>query len=153
LELTDSFTVVAPVATVWEVLWDFPRLAACLPGCDQIERSGDNSYRARMRQAIGPFRLEMDLTLTVVELAPGQRIAFTGWGADRQGNRLKLSRAVIQLTPTATGGTEVGYAADFNLLGKLATLGYPIVKRKAKELGSEFGQRLEEIIVGGRTHG
>lgn len=152
MELSDSFVVDAPVSQVWQVLWDFPRLAASLPGCEHIERVDDTTYKSKMRQSVGPFRLELDLSLTVVESVPEQRIVFTGGGADRQGNRLKLERASIELEPV-TGGTRVTYAADFNLSGKLATLGYPMVKRKARDLGVEFGKRLEKIITGGRTHG
>ena len=151
MELTDSFVVDAPVSRVWQVLWDFPTVAKALPGCEQIEQVDENSYKSKMRQSVGPFRLELDLSLTVVESVPEQRIVFTGAGADRQGNRLKLNRASIELEP-ASAGTKVTYAANFNLSGKLATLGYPMVKRKARDLGVEFGQRLEEIITGGKAH-
>lgn len=137
---------------VWDVLWDFPRLASSLPGCEQIEQVDANTYKSKLRQSVGPFRLELDLSLTVVESVPEQRIVFSGGGADRQGNRLKLERASIELEPVKDG-TRVTYAANFNLSGKLATLGYPMVKRKVRDLGVEFGQRLEEIITGGRTHG
>lgn len=153
MELRDNFTVDAPVAQVWEVLWDFPRLAASLPGCEQIEQVGGQTYKSKMRQSVGPFRLEMDLSLTVVESVPEQRIVFTGGGADRQENRLKIELASIELDPVSERETTVTYAVDFTLSGKLATLGYPMVKRKARDLGAEFGKRLEETITGGRTHG
>jgi carbon monoxide dehydrogenase subunit G len=152
VELADSFIVDAPPFKVWQVLWDFPRLASSLPGCEEFEQVNPTTFRSRMRQSVGPFRLEIDLQLSVVEAVPEQRIAFTGGGADRQGKRLKIERASVELQPVE-GGTRVSYAADFNLSGKLATLGYPMVRRKARDLGAEFGQRLEHIIRSGGSHG
>ncbi len=148
MEVQDSFTVPVPASDVWELLWDFARLAACLPGCEGITPLGAEQFRTRLKQAVGPFKLELELTLSVIEQEAGRRVVFAGSGADRQGNRLRLNRAAMELTTVSEGETELAYVADFNLVGRLASLGYPVVKRKAAEIGAEFSRRLAEAASG-----
>src|SRR2546426_276508 len=78
VQITDRFTVQASREKVWQLLWDFPRLAACLPGCREITRVNDVTYRAKMKQSVGPFNLDMDMTFNIVEVDEGRRIVFSG---------------------------------------------------------------------------
>jgi carbon monoxide dehydrogenase subunit G len=148
LELTDRFTVHASSQDVWELLWDLPRIAMCLPGCESIEVVDDTNLKARFAQKVGPFQIAMDLSLVVQELTEKQRIVVAGGGKDKRGNTLKLNRLVMELAPSSNGETEVSYTMDFNLYGRLATLGNAIVKRKAEEMRTQFTERITAELVG-----
>jgi carbon monoxide dehydrogenase subunit G len=58
------------------------------------------------------------------------------------GNRLKVNRLALELGTSPSGETEVSYSMDFNLYGRLATLGHAVVKRKAEETRAEFSRRI-----------
>ena len=164
MELTDRFTVHASAQVVWDLFWDLPRVAHCLPGCESIEAVDETKFKARFAQKVGPFQIAMDLDLAVEELSPLQRIVVAGGGKDKRGNTLKLNRLIMELAPAPggeTGGltpgesngetdvlTEVSYTMDFNLYGRLATLGNAIVKRKAEEMRIEFTSRITEELEG-----
>jgi carbon monoxide dehydrogenase subunit G len=142
LELTDRFTVTAPTDQVWALFFDLPRIAMCLPGCESIEAVDGTTFRARMVQKVGPFQVAMDLDLKVAEMVEGERVVVAGGGKDRMGNTLRLNRLALELEAAPDGGTQITYGMDFNLYGRLATLGNAMVKRKAEETRVEFTKRI-----------
>ncbi|MEE8518790.1 MAG: SRPBCC domain-containing protein [Dehalococcoidia bacterium] len=148
MELTDRFTVNASAQTVWELLWDLPRVALCLPGCESIEAIDDTNLKARFVQKVGPFQIAMDLDLAVQEISKNERIVVAGGGKDKRGNTLKLNRLVMELAPVSDGETGISYSMDFNLYGRLATPGNVIVKRKSEEMRVEFTRRITAEVEG-----
>ena len=142
MELSDEFSVSAPPSEVWRLFWDLPRVARSLPGCESIESTGPDAYRARVVQRVGPFKVAFDLDLAVEEAVEMKRVVVSGGGQDRMGNRLKLNRLSLELEEAPGGGTLVKYGLDFALMGRMATLGNSAVKRKAEETRQEFTRRI-----------
>ena len=145
MELTDSFEVSATPAAVWGLIWDLPRVAMCLPGCEKVEAVDDANYKARMVQKVGPFSVAMDIDLKVEEMAEGERVLLSGSGKDRMGNRLKLTKLSMELAASGAK-TKVQYGIDFNLFGRLASLGSSVIKRKAEDMRVEFTKRLVQEL-------
>jgi carbon monoxide dehydrogenase subunit G len=141
MELADRFVTSSSPEDVWSLFWDLPRVAMCLPGCEKIESTDATHLQARMVQKVGPFQIAMDVDITVDEISEGQRVVVSGTGKDRIGNRLKLSKLLLELEP-GTDGTNVSYFIDFTLYGRLATLGNSVIKRKAEEMRVEFTRRI-----------
>ena len=142
MQLSDRFAVSATVDAAWAFFWDLPRVAGCLPGCESIESIGDGAYRAQITQRVGPFQIAMSMEVSIQEAVEKQRVVVTGHGKDRIGNRLHINRLALELSEPQPGQTEVGYVMDFNLYGRLATLGNTVVKRKAEEIRAEFSRRI-----------
>ena len=149
MELADTFRVQASNSKVWELLWDLPRLAACLPGCEGIEEIDETTYRAHIKQSVGPFKVAMAMDIIIQEVTPKSRIVMAGGGDDRKGTRLKLNRAELEVAPVSDTESEVSYTMDVTLFGRMATLGYPVVKRKAGEMREEFTRRIVAEFTGG----
>ena len=147
MDLKDTFTVEAPREKVWDLFWDFPRLAACLPGCESIERTDDANFKARVAQRVGPFQIALDLNLTLDDVQQNKSVAFSGSGGDKRGNNLKITRAALELDPVSDAETSVSYDMDFTLFGKLGTMGNSVVKRKVEEMRKEFTRRLTEAVA------
>ena len=61
------------------------------------------------------------------------------------GNRLKLTKLSMEID-AAGAKTKVAYAIDFNLFGRLASLGNSVIKRKAEDMRVEFTKRLIEEL-------
>ncbi|MEJ2435513.1 MAG: hypothetical protein P8Y53_21050 [Pseudolabrys sp.] len=64
--------------------------------------------------------------------------------------------AVGRLTATATtqlgerdGQTDIRYAIDATLTGKLGSIGQPVLKAKAKEMEKQFAARLQAAFASG----
>ncbi len=149
MELTDRFTVPVDSATVWALFWDLPRIAGLLPGCESVDAIDEHHYRAHVAQKVGPFKVSMDVDIEVLESEVEKRVVVSGGGHDRLGNRLSLNRIALELAPADGSGTEISYSMDFNLYGRMATLGSSVVKRKTEEMRVEFTRAIIEELGGG----
>jgi carbon monoxide dehydrogenase subunit G len=108
---------------------------------------GESSFKAKMKQSVGPFQVAMDLTLNVQEATPERRVLLTGGGDDGRGNMLKLHRTLLELEPLSADETQLSYRVEFTLFGKLGTFGYPVLKRKVEEMRGEFTRRIIQALT------
>ena len=54
MELTNEFTVDAPIEQAWSVLTDLERIAPCMPGAQLQEVEGDE-HRGIVKVKVGPI--------------------------------------------------------------------------------------------------
>ncbi len=148
MEVADNFVVNAAPAEAWDFFWDLSKVAKCLPGCESIAKLSDTSYKLHMVQKVGPFKVGMDVNMTVGEVEEGRRVVVRGEGKDRMGNRLQINRLATEIAEDPTGGTQVSYLMDFNLYGKIASIGNAAVKRKIEETRAEFSSRIAAELGG-----
>lgn len=142
-----NFTINADLPATPERLWvlffDVQRVAALIPGCENVREIAPlASYAAVMKQKIGPFKLEMPTDITVEEHEAPSRVRMRASGRDKfTGTTLEVMLAV-SLAALADGGTRLAVEADMQVNGRLASLGYAVVKKKSEELFTEFERRL-----------
>lgn len=136
-------TLPAEAAKIWLVFFDVQRVAALIPGCENVvEKEVLTSYSAIMKQKIGPFKLEVPTEIVVDERQEPKLVKLRATGRDKfTGTTLNMSLAVA-LDALPEGGTRLGVDSTVQVSGKLATLGYPVVKKKSEELFVEFEKRL-----------
>ena len=63
-----SFEVPAPPAAVWRSLLDPQSLKAVIPGCHELQRLGENDYRALVSLGVGPVRGKFEATVKLSDL-------------------------------------------------------------------------------------
>lgn len=138
-----QFELPRPPQSVWEVMVDIPRIASCIPGCEQVtERARLAEYDAILKQRIGPFRLEVPAQIVVDNYVETSSLQARASGIDRL-TRTKLSATLaVNLEPMAGSSCRLSVAAELSIAGKLASLGHAIVKKKAEENFAEFERRL-----------
>lgn len=152
MQFAHSFDVERPHAEVWRFVRDVPAVLACIPGVKSATPDGDGRYKAVVTERVGPFKVEFHLDAEVSEPEPGRHLLAKGGGKDvLLGSTMQLKIDVV-LDETDGGGTRVSVDTDLAVLGKLATLGFGIMQRKAQDNMNKFAanmkQRLEE---GGRS--
>lgn len=122
MKLEQSFTVAAPVETVWDALIDVERIAPCLPGAEITGRDGD-AYTGAFTVKLGPTTAAYRGRLEMLSLDPGAHVAtMKASGQDKRGQG--NANATIVSTLRAEGGaTVVAVATDFTITGRLARFG------------------------------
>ena len=148
MEFSDKFVVKTSSEAVWDLFWDFPRLALLLPGCQKIEVVDDTHFRAQLEQRVGPFKVKFDTLLAVTEIVQGKSIVASGEGKDTMGNRLRITSVELELQPVSKEETQISYRVEFTLFGRLGTMGYPVIKRKAQGMGQEFSENIVKSLQG-----
>ena len=140
-----ALTVDAPVEAVWAFLQDTPRVSTCMPGVEEVEEVEPNLYRGRLRVKVGPLAASFGGRVTIVERAAPERMVAQVEGEDRS----LASRVKATFTGTLTqveAGTQLDYAVDLAIRGRLAQFGFPVVQATAKKMTAEFARCLQEAL-------
>jgi len=139
-----------PVAPpeVWRALWEIPKLARCIPGCEDVEEvEPRRRYRATVRERVGPFRVEIPLEVAVDSLEEGIRLAVKASGRDSVlSSPVKVSM-IVALAP-AGAGTSLTLQGKAEVGGKLAALGQGVIQRKTRDILNAFAANLHQLLAG-----
>jgi carbon monoxide dehydrogenase subunit G len=141
-----QFDVAAAPADVLAHLFDARLMASCLPGCESLEPSGEDRYRAVVAVALAGVKARFDLQIEVTErLADGVRATTRG---EEGGNASTLqATSEVRLVPNA-GGTHVDYRSEVAVTGRLGRFALGMMKKKAQSLGEEFAANLQRALAG-----
>ncbi len=138
--IESSFSVQAPPQQVWDFVVDPTQMVSCVPGCSKVEQTGENSYRATMSAKVAYITFTANTEVTITRMDPPRELESVAKGEDKRlGSNVRIA-ATLRLSPQADGSTEVAYRADVSLWGKLGTLGEPVFRQKATQMGREFAQ-------------
>ncbi len=146
MELDTSFSVVAPIETVWKVLLDFDRVASSVPGAEILERPSDDTLKVGMKVKLGPVSMQYKGTVTIVELDEAEhRAVFGGKAQETRGQGTADGSATMQLTQD--GDTTTGTVhADLNLAGKAAAMGKSIINSVTQQMVELFASNLQQLV-------
>lgn len=142
MKIEASFIVQAPRERVWAVITDPTRVALCIPGCESIEITGPNRYRARVAVAVGPIKAAFNLEVEVTEETAPSFAASTTRGEEGTRASVLTAHNELHLVAVEEGATEVRYVSDISIVGRLGRFGLGVMKKKAATLGETFAEAL-----------
>jgi uncharacterized protein len=149
MTMTGDVTLPADRPKVWALLNDPEVLKASIPGCESLERTGDNGFAAVVKTKIGPvsatFRGKVELT-DIVPLV-GYTIKGEGEGgiAGFAKGGAKVSLA------DAPGGALLHYDVEAHVGGKIAQLGARLIDGVAKNMADKFFANFAAIAAAGAS--
>jgi carbon monoxide dehydrogenase subunit G len=150
MEMTGEQLIPASQAQTWAALNDPEILKACVPGCESIEKTGENEYLVLMVARIGPVSAKFKGKLALSDLDPpnAYSIAFEGQGGAAGFGK---GGAKVRLSPEGDG-TRLAYSVKANVGGKLAQIGSRLVDAAAKKIANDFFQAFKDKLGGGHAH-
>lgn len=146
MELEGSRSIAASRETVWARLNDPETLMLCIPGCEELSGSPDEGFSAVVKQKVGPVRATFKGAVTIENAAPPASYRLVGEGKGGVAGFAK-GAADVTLAETETG-TDLHYAADVQVGGKLAQLGNRIIGGFARKMADTFFARFEAVCEG-----
>jgi uncharacterized protein len=140
MEMTNTRVVPAPVAAVWKALNDPATLKACIPGCESLERIGDDEWQATVAAKVGPVSARFSGRMRMTDIAPptGYTLKFEGQGGAAG---FANGEARVTLAPAAHDQTTLTYVAKAQVGGKLAQIGSRLIDGAAAKLADDFFAR------------
>ena len=147
MKISDSLEVEFPIQRVWDLLQDPRRFMGAMPGVQSIEIRDETTFDLTVAQRVGPFRVQFQVTMNLVEVTPPTRLVATGQGKESSGTLLRIPSAVLELEALVEDRTRLSYEIEFSLMGKLGTLGYPMIKHKAGEMSKTFADNLRKELA------
>lgn len=136
MTMTGEYQLAATRETVWAKLNDAEVLKACIPGCEELEKTSDTEFRATAKMKVGPVsaRFKGRVTLSDIDPPNGYRISGEGEGGVAG---FAKGGAFVSLTPNETG-TLLSYEVEAHVGGKIAQLGQRLINGAAKKIADEF---------------
>ena len=146
MELTQSRSIAAPIATVWQGLNDPATLKACIPGCETFEQLSDTEWRAVVASRIGPVQARFTGKVQLEDVKPGEgyTLKFEGQGGAAG---FANGEARVSLAPDGAAATTLTYTASARVGGKIAQLGSRLVDGAAAKLADDFFTRFTERMA------
>jgi hypothetical protein len=145
MDMTGQHTIPAPRQTVWEALNDPDVLKQCIPGCEEIERTGDNGFTAKVSVKVGPVKAKFGGAVTLSDIDPPNGYTISGEG---KGGAAGFAKGGAVITLTEDGdGTLLVYEVKADVGGKLAQLGGRLIEGTSKKLAGEFFETFEKLVL------
>jgi carbon monoxide dehydrogenase subunit G len=136
MTMTGEVTLPAGRPKVWALLNDPEVLKSSIPGCESLEKSGDNGFAAVVKTKIGPVSATFKGKVELSDIVPlvGYTIKGEGEGGiagfAKGGAKVSLSDAPV--------GTLLRYDVEATVGGKIAQLGSRLVDGVAKNMADKF---------------
>jgi carbon monoxide dehydrogenase subunit G len=153
VNLNETLTLAAPQQEAWLLLRDTKRVATLLPGVEDIvsengasdESAGTRTEKhvANVAEKVGPFSLNLKLAVTILRAVAPSLIEAELKGADARSQNRVSGTLRAELKRIDASETVLRVDASVEVLGKLASLGAPAIKKRAGELFTQFTKRLQ----------
>jgi uncharacterized protein len=144
MDMQGSRQLAATQQQAWEALNDPEVLKRCIPGCDSIERTGDDQYAITMSIKIGPVSAKFNgkIALQDVNAPQGYTLQFEGQGGAAGFGK---GSSQVRLEPQPAG-CELHYTASAQVGGKIAQVGQRLIDGVAKSMAEDFFKRFEAVL-------
>lgn len=144
MHVEGTYTLAAPPGAVWEALLDPAVLTRCIPGCRELEPTGEHQYRATLQIGVAGIKGTYSGTVALDDIQPPSHYRLNvegkgGPGAVKASGTLDLEGA--------PEGTLIRYAGDAELSGTIAVVGQRLVGPAARMLINQFFQSLASVLA------
>ena len=147
MDITGEFTIPAPRERVFAALNDPEVLKRCIPGCEVLERTSENTFEAKMAAKIGPVKAKFDTAIELSDVNPPESYVISGQG---KGGPAGFGKGSAQVTLEDLGEeTVLRYEAALQVGGKLAQIGSRLVGGTAKKIANDFFSKFVDEVSAG----
>ncbi len=140
MKLEGTYELHASRECVYQLLVEPDVLQRCIPGCESLERTGENTYAATIRAGVGSIKGVFKGNVKLEDMRPPEhyRILVDGKGSP---GFLKGSGDLDLEAQDVT--TIVHYAGELQVGGTLASVGQRMIQGTAKMMATQFFTSLE----------
>lgn len=147
MTMTGEAILPASREVVWAKLNDPEVLKACIPGCQSLDVTAENTLAAVAKVKLGPVSATFKGNVVLSDLDPPNGYRISGQGEGGVAGFAK-GGAVVTLSD-AEGGTKLSYQVEAQLGGKLVQLGQRLIDGVAKKMADEFFAKFAANVAAG----
>lgn len=135
MDIRATYLFDAPTESVWDLLMDTDRIAACIPGCERLEPLGGDRYRAKLTVTLAAVSGAFDGTVAMVDQQPPVSYRLLVDGQGRSG--FVKGESTITLADRG-GATAVAIDGRVQVGGAIARVGQRILSSVAAMMMDRF---------------
>jgi carbon monoxide dehydrogenase subunit G len=146
MELTGQRVLQIDRNTAWSALNDPAILKASIPGCESIEKTGENEYAIAVATALGPVRAKFRGRLRLEDVVAPQSYTLKFEG---EGGAAGFAKGQSRVSLSEEGGmTTLDYTVSAQVGGRIAQVGNRLIDSAAKKLADDFFAAFEKTVSG-----
>ena len=135
MKISSSYRFDAPPDTVYKLLNDPEVIAGCLPGCESLEPSGDDTYRATLKVGVAAISGTYQGTVRITDQQPPHGYRMVVEGSGRTG--VVKGEAAVALTAEGSQ-TVVAVDGTGQVGGTIARVGQRLLGSVSKMMMDKF---------------
>jgi len=140
LKIEGTQKINLPRERIFAALIDPAILQRCIPGCEQMEKTGENQYKARLTAGVGPVKGVFTATVSLQDIVAPEHYKLVVEGKGQPGFVKGAGELSLK---DDDDGTEIQYTGDVNVGGLIASVGQRMIQSAAKLLAGRFFKSLE----------
>ncbi|MGB9177630.1 MAG: carbon monoxide dehydrogenase subunit G [Pyrinomonadaceae bacterium] len=141
MKIEGTHEVRATRERVYQALTDPNVLQRCIPGCERLEKTGENSYAATLRAGVGMIKGIFNGSVRLEEMRPPEHFRMIVEGKGQPG--FLKGTGDLDLEEREAGATVIKYSGDIQIGGTIASVGQRMIQGAAKMMASQFFTALE----------
>ena len=149
MDMTGEHRIAAPREAVWAALNDAEILRQCIVGCEEIEKTSDTEFVAKVTAKVGPVKARFGGKVTLSDIDPPNGYTITGEGSGGAAGFAKGGAKVALSTEGAE--TVLRYTVQANVGGKLAQIGSRLIDGTARKMAEDFFSRFAALVAEGEV--
>ena len=135
MKLEGSHQLEAPRERVYQCLTDPEVLQRCIPGCERLEKTAENTFAATIKTGVGSIKGVFTGTARLEDLREPEHLRLV---VDGKGAPGFLKGAGDLDLEVVENGTKVTYSADVQVGGTIASVGQRMLQGTAKMMATQF---------------
>ncbi len=148
-ELTrETVPVAAAREAIWALLDDPAGLARVLPGAESLVADGPDRWTGVLASKVGFLTIRADAVAQVVDVRRPEHMRLEIEGRPRGLAASFHASIPFDLAETATG-TQVAYAVDLTVTGRLAAFGLPLLRDTLRKQVAQLVANLDRELAAG----
>jgi carbon monoxide dehydrogenase subunit G len=141
LRIEGTQKMAVPREHVFAALTDPATLQKCIPGCEQMEKTGDNQYNAKLTAGVGPIKGVFTATISLADITAPSHYKLIVEGKGQPG----FVKGEGELNLAEDGGaTSIQYSGEIRVGGLLASVGQRMIQGAANMMAGRFFTLLEQ---------
>ena len=145
MKLNGNYTFDAPRGLVWQSLLDPEVIARILPGCEKMEMTAENEYKAAMTVRVGPVQGKFQGTVQLTDLKEEESYQLTVEGRGPTGF-LKAQGEIRVEDASEEGKTDLHYDVEARVGGRIASVGQRLIDTTARSITRQSLEALNQQI-------
>jgi len=146
MRVSGNATLHAPVEKVYAALNDPAVLVRTIPGCERLERVGEDAYKLTVTAGVASVRGTYAGDVRIADQRPPNAFVLKASGAGAPGT---VSADVsVQLAAGDDGTTELAYDADAVVGGMIGGVGQRMLVGVATRTADQFFAAVDDVLTG-----
>ena len=146
MKISGEARLKAEIAEVYAALQDPAVLVRTLPGCEQLEQTGPDSYRATLTAGVASIKGRFNGEVRLADHEAPHAFTMHASGAGAPGTVNAVAR--VTLSDPGDGGTLLRYDADATIGGVIGGVGQRMLTGVARKTAAEFFGAVDAMLAG-----